>query len=244
MPWTARTFKDRHNKKLTLPEAASAAKQATSMIRSGAPEGVAIATANKRFKRFTQGGSVKKLYPGGKVNFGHPRAEDLHRIPPEELARRNALHPEFSRARPAPFVPNPAGTPSMEQQMAIDAATKGTAPLQGGIASVPYASGPMRLPPPGSPAGSAGIGAGGGVNPPYDPAKMSLDQLTAYDAQNPEFTAQNKPNYGGMKKGGSVKKFASGGKVSAPKKFSAGGKVSSHRGDGLAQRGKTKGRMV
>ena len=42
------------------------------------------------------------------------------------------------------------------------------------------------------------------------------------------------PKQLGMKKGGAVKKMASGGKVSS----------SSRRGDGIATKGKTKGRMV
>jgi len=49
MPWSAKSFAARHNKKLAgTPAAASAAKQANAMIRSGVDEGVAIATANKR----------------------------------------------------------------------------------------------------------------------------------------------------------------------------------------------------
>jgi len=58
---------------------------------------------------------------------------------------------------------------------------------------------------------------------------------------NNPYSAQNQFNYQsdklkkelGMKKGGSVKKMASGGKVSS----------ASSRADGIAQRGKTKGRM-
>jgi uncharacterized protein YdaT len=52
MPWSARTFAARHNKKLAgTPAAASAAKQANAMIRAGVPEGTAIATASKRANR-------------------------------------------------------------------------------------------------------------------------------------------------------------------------------------------------
>ena len=47
MPWDAKTFKDKHNKKLTLAQAGKAAAQATAMIAHGVPEGEAIATANK-----------------------------------------------------------------------------------------------------------------------------------------------------------------------------------------------------
>lgn len=49
MPWkTGRDFAQKHNKKLTGKAASAAAKQATAMVRAGVPEGVAIATANKR----------------------------------------------------------------------------------------------------------------------------------------------------------------------------------------------------
>lgn len=49
MPWpTGKVFASKHNKKLTGRAASSAAKQATAMVRAGVPEGIAIATANKR----------------------------------------------------------------------------------------------------------------------------------------------------------------------------------------------------
>ncbi len=47
MPWTAKTFAAKHNKKLKGSAASKAAKQANAILRSGAPEGIAIATANK-----------------------------------------------------------------------------------------------------------------------------------------------------------------------------------------------------
>ena len=52
MPWTAASFKARHNHKLKGPAAAKAAEQATAMVKAGVPEGVAIATANKTGKRW------------------------------------------------------------------------------------------------------------------------------------------------------------------------------------------------
>lgn len=50
MPWDAKSFASRHNKKLlkSPTKAQSAAKQANAMLKAGVPEGVAIATANKR----------------------------------------------------------------------------------------------------------------------------------------------------------------------------------------------------
>jgi uncharacterized protein YdaT len=48
MPWTGKTFKEKHNHKLGAKQADKAAKQATAMVKAGVPEGEAIATANKR----------------------------------------------------------------------------------------------------------------------------------------------------------------------------------------------------
>jgi len=49
LPWSAESFKSKHNKKLSKSQSASAAAQANAMLRRGVPEGEAIATANKRF---------------------------------------------------------------------------------------------------------------------------------------------------------------------------------------------------
>lgn len=50
MPWTAKTFAERHNKKLGPEQSAKAARMANAMLKSGVPEGEAIATANARAK--------------------------------------------------------------------------------------------------------------------------------------------------------------------------------------------------
>ena len=47
MPWTAESFKNKHNKHLNKSEATHAAAQATAMVKNGVPEGESIATANK-----------------------------------------------------------------------------------------------------------------------------------------------------------------------------------------------------
>lgn len=47
MPWTGKSFAAKHNKKLSGSAAAKAAAQANAILKSGASEGVAIATANK-----------------------------------------------------------------------------------------------------------------------------------------------------------------------------------------------------
>jgi uncharacterized protein YdaT len=60
MPWTGKEFKQRHNHKLTGAQADKAAKQANAMLRSGADEGVAIATANKHAREKPKAKSKKK----------------------------------------------------------------------------------------------------------------------------------------------------------------------------------------
>jgi uncharacterized protein YdaT len=47
MPWDAKSFSQKHNKKLKGTAAQKAAEQATAMVREGVPERIAIATANK-----------------------------------------------------------------------------------------------------------------------------------------------------------------------------------------------------
>jgi uncharacterized protein YdaT len=56
MPWDARSFAKKHNRKLKGPAAKKAAAQATAMVRGGTPEGIAIATANKTGDRMMRGG--------------------------------------------------------------------------------------------------------------------------------------------------------------------------------------------
>ena len=47
MPWSAKSFASRHNHKLKGEAASKAASQANALLRSGVPEGEAIAIANK-----------------------------------------------------------------------------------------------------------------------------------------------------------------------------------------------------
>lgn len=58
MPWTGKTF-HKHNKKLSSAESSKAAKQATAVLKSGVPEGEAIAIANKQVKKERMS---KKMY--------------------------------------------------------------------------------------------------------------------------------------------------------------------------------------
>ena len=54
MPWSGKSFKSKHNHGLSKPVANKAAKQANAMLRSGVPEGEAIATANKHASELTK----------------------------------------------------------------------------------------------------------------------------------------------------------------------------------------------
>jgi uncharacterized protein YdaT len=48
MPWTGKSFAAKRNHKLKGKAATKAAQMATAMVNEGVPEGIAIATANKR----------------------------------------------------------------------------------------------------------------------------------------------------------------------------------------------------
>lgn len=63
MSWSGKSFANKHNKKLSGPVANKAAKQATAMVNAGVPEGIAIATANKRANKIQ-----KKSSSGGLIN--------------------------------------------------------------------------------------------------------------------------------------------------------------------------------
>jgi uncharacterized protein YdaT len=54
MPWSGKSFKDKHNHGLSRGVANKAAKQATAMVKSGVNEGIAIATANKHASELTK----------------------------------------------------------------------------------------------------------------------------------------------------------------------------------------------
>jgi len=61
VPWTGKAFASKHNHKLKGNVANKAAAQATAMVKAGVPEGIAIATANKRAKQSTTD-KIKKRY--------------------------------------------------------------------------------------------------------------------------------------------------------------------------------------
>lgn len=75
MPWDARSFASKHNKKLIAKpgKAASAARQANAMLKAGVPEGVAIATANKRASKPMVKAAPKAKAPMVKVPMAKPK---------------------------------------------------------------------------------------------------------------------------------------------------------------------------
>lgn len=60
MPWDGKSFASRHNHKLSGKSAAKAAAQANALLRSGVPEGEAIAIANKHAGKRSKHGRSKK----------------------------------------------------------------------------------------------------------------------------------------------------------------------------------------
>ena len=51
MPWTGKSFKKKHNKKLSPTKAKKAANQANAILKKTGDEGLAIAVANKNAKK-------------------------------------------------------------------------------------------------------------------------------------------------------------------------------------------------
>lgn len=63
MPWTPRQFRERHNRRASGPVGKKAAGIANAMLRSGIPEGEAIATASKYVAK-KQGRSTPSMRKG------------------------------------------------------------------------------------------------------------------------------------------------------------------------------------
>jgi uncharacterized protein YdaT len=60
MPWTAKSFAAKHNKKLHGAAASKAASMSSAMLREGVPERIAIATANKHANKMKSATFKKK----------------------------------------------------------------------------------------------------------------------------------------------------------------------------------------
>ena len=166
-----------------------------------------------------------------------------------EQARNDALKARAkAAAKPVSAQDNPYSAESVARMRAANPG----APTGGGIFSRPppnQMSGPVR--PMGSmggvPARSMGpTGSMGGMPPPPPPSQVPQSYLDALQSAMrnppPQQSSLQDAVRGlgggmggmGMKKGGAVKAYAKGGKVSS----------ASSRGDGIAQRGKTKGKFV
>lgn len=59
MPWSGKSFASRHNHKLHGKTADNAAAQANALLRSGVPEGEAIAIANKHAGKRSKHGKAR-----------------------------------------------------------------------------------------------------------------------------------------------------------------------------------------
>lgn len=76
MPWDAKSFKGKHNHAASPAQAKKGAAQASAMVRSGVPDGIAIATANKTINRMRKRGSISER-ARGKMSSGLDRDPDL-----------------------------------------------------------------------------------------------------------------------------------------------------------------------
>jgi uncharacterized protein YdaT len=76
MPWSGKSFASHHNHSLSGAAASKAASMANAILRSGASEGVAIATANKRVGQMRKRGRIS--------NKAHERMESRSKERAEE----------------------------------------------------------------------------------------------------------------------------------------------------------------
>lgn len=60
MPWSAQSFKSKHNHKLTDKQASAASQQANAILKKTGDEGLAIAVANKHANKMKSGHIKKK----------------------------------------------------------------------------------------------------------------------------------------------------------------------------------------
>jgi len=126
------------------------------------------------------------------------------------------------------------GIPALAPKPKPNLPIRGVGPNDGGPKPMPSTGGPRQAVMPGGAPGSfynSLMGGGAAPSQPFMGNNIANTGATAFKRSPATFQS-------GMKKGGAVK-------VSA-KKMASGGAVSStsKRGDGIAQRGKTKGRMV
>ena len=80
MPFTARSFKARHNKKLGASGARKASKIANAMLKRGVPEGESIATANARAEGKPRRGAANSPLSARPKSSATPRSPKAERL--------------------------------------------------------------------------------------------------------------------------------------------------------------------
>jgi uncharacterized protein YdaT len=85
MPWTGKEFASRHNHKLKGAAADHAARQANAILRSGVPEGEAIAIANKHAAK-------------GKPKMARLTSKERSKLPAKDFAGPGRSYPVEDKA--------------------------------------------------------------------------------------------------------------------------------------------------
>ena len=129
MPWDANSFKSRHNHGLTGPEAIHAAHIANAILRSGEPDGIAIATANKMASRASGG-----ILGGGLGAVSTPTLQNFTQSP-AGTGNTNALALANTQLAQRPVPSSIAGPPLTTGPTAFDAGG-GVDPNQGGVGGI------------------------------------------------------------------------------------------------------------
>lgn len=108
MPWSPESFKDRHNHGLSPAQAAHAAHQANAILRSGAPEGTAIAVANKYAEthRDLGGGLGTPSIGGGGLTAAQPPSPQPQNPMVAQMIQRYAALPTDKLAQLAQVMGN------------------------------------------------------------------------------------------------------------------------------------------
>ena len=101
MPWPGTSFKE-YNHSLSTGEAKSAGRQATAMLNSGVPEGIAIATANKHINKLRKRGVVSdKAHDKHLSKYGPDEidASQAAKANPKLVAFRKQVQREYRQLR-------------------------------------------------------------------------------------------------------------------------------------------------
>jgi hypothetical protein len=155
MPWTAAQFKEKHFKDATDAQAEKASQIANAMLKDGADEGVAIATAIKKAKELAssglQGDKLAGIMGTWEGEFNIVAAADSTVAPPASMGSN--IGSAADRGPGAQALPNPNPSAKLDVPDATDAnkATGGNAGAQPLIPRLPkfalsaYNGGAMKL---------------------------------------------------------------------------------------------------